>query len=353
MKRTYLTALSLILATGAAVVAPGAASAAEGQFYIAPGLQWLDYDENRLQDEETGFTLGLGYDFTNQLSGEINVFDMDLSSSGPDEDVRHYRFDLLYNLDRKIGQFTPFVVGGAGHNRFTQNEETVFDAGAGLKYQINDNLEWRTAVRKFWGMDEHFHDYGIDTSLVYRFGGSQPAPAAPAAPAPRAAAPAAPAAPAPADTDGDGVPDSRDACPDTPRSQRVDERGCSIVLEEVARIELNVQFDFDQSVVKPQYMSEIQRVADFLKANPDTVAALEGHTDSMGTDEYNQSLSQRRVDAVRQILIQQFGIEPGKVRAQGFGEARPVATNDTAEGRASNRRVVSVISTTMQRTQSR
>jgi OOP family OmpA-OmpF porin len=121
----------------------------------------------------------------------------------------------------------------------------------------------------------------------------------------------------------------------------------------VARITLNVQFDFDQSVVKTEYSDEIQEVADFLREHPDTVAALEGHTDSMGTDEYNQSLSQRRVDAVRQALIDQFGIAANRVRAQGFGEARPVASNDTADGRAQNRRVESVITTTFERFEQR
>ncbi|MDP1930107.1 MAG: OmpA family protein [Gammaproteobacteria bacterium] len=357
MKKTYLTALSLMLATSAFVVAPSTSIAAEGQFYLAPGVQWIDFDKDRLQGTEHGFTLGLGYDFTDKISGEINVFDMDLDGRGPDKDLFQYRFDLLYSFDRKLGQLTPFFVAGAGHNDFSQNEETVYDAGLGVRYQLSENLEWRTAVRKFWGMDEHYHDYGIDTALVFRFGGSaapatRPAASAPAT-RPAAAAPAAaPVASAP-DADGDGVPDSRDACPDTPRTHRVDDRGCSIVLEEVARINLNVQFDFDQAVVKPEYVAEIRRVADFLNEHDDTVAVLEGHTDSMGTEEYNMALSQRRVDAVRQILINQFNIAPGKVTARGYGESRPTATNDTAQGRAQNRRVESVISTTLQRFQTR
>lgn len=354
MKKTCMTALSLMLATSAFVVAPSTSVAAEGQFYLAPGLQWIDFDKDRGQEEEYGFTLGLGYDFTDKLSGEINVFDMDLDGPGPDEDLFQYRFDLLYSFDHRIGSLTPFIVAGGGHNDFSQNEETVYDAGLGVKYQLSENLEWRTAVRKFWGMDEHYHDYGIDTSLVFRFGGNAAPARADSTPAPTRApaAAAAPVAAAP-DADGDGVPDSRDACPDTPRTHRVDSRGCSIVLEEVARIDLNVQFDYDQAVVKPEYLAEIREVADFLNEHEDTVAVLEGHTDSTGSDEYNMGLSQRRVDAVRQILIEQFNIAPGKVTARGYGESRPTATNDTAQGRAQNRRVESVISTTLQRFETR
>lgn len=353
MKKAYLTALSLMLVTGAFISAPSASFADAGQFYIAPGLQWIDFDSDRQEDNDTGFTIGLGYDFTDNFSVEFNVFDMNFDGPLPENDLFHYRFDLLYGFDKMFGSLTPFVVGGLGHNRFDTDEETVFDAGAGLKYQITENVEWRTTIRKFWGMDDRLHDYGVDTALVFRFGGkiSSTPVAASSAPAARTPTPA-PVASAP-DADGDGVPDSRDACPDTPRTHRVDDRGCSIVLEEVARIDLKVLFDFDKDVVKSEYIDDIRQISDFLKAHDDTVAVLEGFTDSVGTEEYNMELSQRRVNAVRQVLINQFGIETGKVRAQGFGETRPIASNDTAQGRAQNRRVRSVVSITLQRFETR
>lgn len=125
------------------------------------------------------------------------------------------------------------------------------------------------------------------------------------------------------------------------------------MLEEVARIDMTVQFDFDRAVVKPEFMAEIRALADFMKANTDVSAVLEGHTDSVGTEEYNQGLSQRRVNAVRQVLIDEFGIAAARLRAEGFGETRPVASNDTPAGRAQNRRVQSVISTTLQRYEQR
>tara|TARA_R110001592_G_C12662621_1_gene702650 strand:- start:137 stop:514 length:378 start_codon:yes stop_codon:yes gene_type:complete len=125
------------------------------------------------------------------------------------------------------------------------------------------------------------------------------------------------------------------------------------MLEEVARIDMTVQFDFDRAVVKPEFMAEIRALADFMKANTDVSAVLEGHTDSVGTEQYNQGLSQRRVNAVRQVLIDEFGIPAARLTAQGFGESRPVASNDTPAGRAQNRRVQSVISTTLQRYEQR
>ena len=76
--------------------------------------------------------------------------------------------------------------------------------------------------------------------------------------------------------------------------------------------------------------------------HPEVSATIEGHTDSNASDSYNLKLSQRRVDAVKQILIDKFGIESSRLNAIGYGESRPIATNATAEGRQQNRRVVAV-----------
>jgi OOP family OmpA-OmpF porin len=156
-----------------------------------------------------------------------------------------------------------------------------------------------------------------------------------------------------ADADGDGVPDSRDACPDTPRSYAVDDRGCPIPLEEVARIDLKINFDFDRAEVKAEFLPEIRRVADFMTQYPDVIIELEGHTDSTGTEEYNLGLSQRRVNAVRDVLVGQMRMQASRITVRGFGESQPVAANTTAAGRAENRRVVSVAIKTVQRFQPR
>lgn len=114
------------------------------------------------------------------------------------------------------------------------------------------------------------------------------------------------------------------------------------VQEQRYSIDLEVLFDTDKHFVKPQYMSRIAEVAQFLQAHPTAVASIEGHTDSRASDEYNQDLSQRRVNAVRKILIDEFGISPDRLNAVGYGESRPIASNDTPEGRKQNRRVVAV-----------
>lgn len=107
-------------------------------------------------------------------------------------------------------------------------------------------------------------------------------------------------------------------------------------------IELKVLFDTNKSEVKPQYYPEVQRVADYMKQYPKTTATIEGHTDNRASDSYNLALSQRRVDAVKKVLIDHFGIPANRLNSIGYGKTRPIASNDTAEGRQQNRRVVAV-----------
>ena len=86
-------------------------------------------------------------------------------------------------------------------------------------------------------------------------------------------------------------------------------------------------------------MADIQNLADFMKQYGQTSTVVEGHTDSVGTDAYNQRLSERRANAVRDVLVNQHGLDASRVDAVGYGESRPVADNSTEEGRAINRRV--------------
>lgn len=108
---------------------------------------------------------------------------------------------------------------------------------------------------------------------------------------------------------------------------------------EAVRVELDVKFDFDKSTVKSESMGDIQNLADFMKQYPQTTTVVEGHTDSVGTDAYNQKLSERRAAAVKTVLVNQYGVAGNRVDSVGYGESRPVADNATEAGRAVNRRV--------------
>ncbi|NPA52553.1 MAG: OmpA family protein [Aquificae bacterium] len=138
----------------------------------------------------------------------------------------------------------------------------------------------------------------------------------------------------PLDSDKDGVPDYKDECPNTPEGAQVDEKGCLV------QVRLEIYFDLDSAEVKPEYYSEIEKLAIYLKANPDVKIEIQGHTDSLGPAEYNLKLSQARAEAVKRILVEEFGIDPDRIIAKGYGESQPIASNETEEGRAKNRRVV-------------
>ncbi len=144
----------------------------------------------------------------------------------------------------------------------------------------------------------------------------------------------------PIDSDKDGVIDCRDKCPNTPAGATVDKDGC---MHEKITINLNVEFDYDKSDVKDKYRDGIKKVADFMKEFPKTTAVIAGNTDSNGSNDYNQKLSERRANSVRQYLISNFGIKASRLTAIGYGETKPIATNDTDEGRQRNRRVDAVL----------
>lgn len=336
-----------ILALSLALISP-ALMADAGQFYVAPGVQHLKFDNGIDLDNEYGFFLGLGYDFSDRLSAELSTFDIETeTAAGADVDLDHYKLDLLYDLNLKLGVLDTFVVSGFGNTNFQGENDTLWNLGLGVEYELSNNLSWRTAVRRFnyFSRNNEDIDLAIDSALVFRFGRGGGTSVATTAPE-RPQRPAEPQAPA--DADGDGVPDSRDRCPDTPRNYAVDEDGCPIPVEEVARVELLVNFDFDRSEVKPEYFSEIEQVANFMDQYPDVIIELEGHTDGIGTQEYNLGLSDRRASAVRQVLINRFDVQGSRISVEGFGESQPVASNDTDSGRAQNRRVITVIIKTLQ-----
>jgi OOP family OmpA-OmpF porin len=99
-----------------------------------------------------------------------------------------------------------------------------------------------------------------------------------------------------------------------------------------------VEFEFDKAVLTPTSQVVLDAAADGLRACPNVPVRIEGHTDSLGSEEYNQGLGQRRADAVRNYLVK-GGVVGGKITARSYGETRPIATNDTDEGRALNQRV--------------
>ena len=142
----------------------------------------------------------------------------------------------------------------------------------------------------------------------------------------------------PKDSDGDGVPDYKDNCPGTPAGAKVDSNGCQIMGNMVINTTAD-HFDFDSAVLKPKMQQELDTVVNKVQASRgNEMLEVVGHTDSTGPEAYNQGLSERRAQAAADYLTGK-GLDGSRITVKGMGESVPVADNATREGRAMNRRV--------------
>ena len=132
------------------------------------------------------------------------------------------------------------------------------------------------------------------------------------------------------DADLDGVLDSKDKCPRTPLGATVNVQGCWVIK--------GINFDTDKHNIKSKYHHLLDNAATVLKRNAGLTIEVQGHTDNVGSDEYNAALSDRRANAVKEYLNKKANGN-ASLSSKGYGEAKPIATNETASGRAQNRRV--------------
>ncbi|QKF81176.1 OmpA family protein [Halarcobacter ebronensis] len=278
-------------------------------------------DESMFDQVELGFLRSLGdVDYKNGVNGNTDTSVTRLFTNV----IKDYKINDTISLYALAGLGVEFF-----DNESDNNQNGVFgNYGFGLKYKINEMLSLKTDIRHLVSFD------GGDNNLLYTVGLAIPfgkkatsAPVVKEEPKPEPIKEVAPI-----DSDGDGVADINDKCPDTPKGDIVDENGCSL------KVNLNILFDFDSARIKNSYDSRIKKFADFMKAFPSVKGKIEAHTDSVGTEEYNQKLSERRAASVAKAL-EAYGVEKSRLKSIGYGETKPVDTNDTAEGRAQNRRV--------------
>ena len=218
---------------------------------------------------------------------------------------------------------------GATREKFDESTdgETIWAYGGGVAWNFGRG-HWTVRAEYLEYDADNVDDlYNVSGSLIYRFF-SEPAPAVAAAPvveAPPAAC---------ADTDGDGVCDADDQCPNTPAGKTVDELGCD------CSFAMQLNFEFASAELTAGDVAQLDKIATVL-SNPKVASiggSIVGHTDSVGSEAYNMGLSQRRAESVAGHLRAQ-GVETGAWTVSGMGESQPIASNDTAEGRAQNRRV--------------
>ena len=330
----------------------------------------------------TGAALGIELTPSTQFQVEYGVSDANGEASEDSAKSGANRFDIEQEMisgNFLIGteEFTgytdsalkPYVLVGAGQSKIkvenqeqytnsngevvaagtevSNSKDTIGNLGLGAMYRINDALSLRGEARAIHNFDNNWWEGMALAGLEVVLGGHL----APTVAVPPMQEPVVDNTPvvlveADLDSDGDGVPDSIDACPGTPMNVVVDERGCPVPVDitDELKMELRVFFDNDKSAIKNQYKPEIAKVAEKMREYPNSTARVEGHASKTGPSaRYNQRLSEARAVAVKSMLTNEFGIAPNRLSTVGYGYNNPIASNDTEEGRAMNRRVYAII----------
>ncbi|MDX1539722.1 TolC family outer membrane protein [Arsukibacterium sp.] len=145
------------------------------------------------------------------------------------------------------------------------------------------------------------------------------------------------------DADNDSVKDTADYCPNTPATDKVDAKGCSILMEKMVNFTLEIKFAHDSSIINQESLSDIADFAAFLQRYPNTNTEINGHTSAQGAAWYNNVLSKQRADAVKTVLVEQFNIDESRIVTQGFGSSRRLSDADTEAAHNLNRRIEAVV----------
>jgi OOP family OmpA-OmpF porin len=152
------------------------------------------------------------------------------------------------------------------------------------------------------------------------------------------------------DLDGDGVIESREKCSTSMEGSHVDNNGCGAEISNKVRQELRVNFANNSAVIEPRYYTDIKALADFMERYPDSEVVIEGHTSKQGSSKLNMALSQRRAQAVMDLLVNNYDIATFRVSAVGYGFDRLLDEGTDKEAHAHNRRIVAELSSENQTT---
>lgn len=341
MLKKHLLAAA-VLSSISYLPAAHADEAVDTRWYVAPFGTFIQPGGDRSADNGWGGGMGFGKMLDKHFNVELKGFYQGLDGDNGNGawDLTGGSADIQYFINRDT--FSPYTVLGLGAMNSSHNGGSgvgfIGEAGAGFTYEVCDNFLIRSDVRYRYNQNfnadlqagtNEFHDMVVNLGFVVPFG---PKPTA-AAPEPAPAPAPEPVAAAPADCstldgDNDGVNDCNDQCPNTIPGAQVSIVGCWIV---------DVKFDNDKDIIKPQYFVNLDNVAQRIKEHPELVIEIQGHTSHTGGYKHNVELSERRALAVKKYLVD--GTQSANLTTRGYGWSRPIDTNDTEAGRANNRRV--------------
>ena len=341
---------ALILSAGLAATAPVFASGPQDNYLdLTPYITRVDKDRDT-ERQAGGLRAAYGWGWEGPWYSEVQVFGAILETDDFDdtlllEDQTDYYMsgvglDFVYNFGDRDG-YTPYLLAGFGgvyDDVVPDSEDTTsafINVAAGITTQeiSRRGIRLRAEVR-------YFRDYFMDDMNDWQFGFGisiplrcPPTPVVAMAPPPEERGPVKVNL---QDSDGDGVFDRDDRCPDTLPGAQVDSNGC-VIANQTITLE-NIHFEFNSDTLTPAARDSLQRVVSALRNQPGIQVEVAGHTDSLGNDNYNLKLSRERASSVRSYLVAQ-GISGSRITAHGYGEQQPVASNATESGRAQNRRV--------------
>ncbi|MCH1919408.1 OmpA family protein [Shewanella sp. A3A] len=360
MMKLKLTHLLVLAALPAATFASAADDQPLSPWYVGIGAGQNNYGPNCESsvmmtcgsDDPFAWEFFSGYSFNEYIAVEIGYRDLgnadwvDYNNNHNDIDVKGGTLGVVGTWPLRYNWSLNAEVGGyvfTNHNNVNHGESDFYHQsvspyyGVGIGYDITKNLQLSAKYRRYEDIDEtRFANLDMDSNywgltLSYRFNG----PAAPVA----AAAPAVVAA-APVDSDNDGVTDDIDQCPNTPIDHKVDAQGCTIYIDKLDDLKIEVQFDNNSTVLKPDTLGEIEKAAKFLSKYPKAQVEIAGHASLPGKEDYNMWISQKRADVVAKMLVEKYGIDANRITSKGYGETEPLIQGSSAEANAANRRIV-------------
>ncbi len=350
--------VSIVLVLSALV-----ANAADYKYEISPMVGATFTEGNMKVDGDSFLQGGLEVQFNypnSAISPELSfMFGQGEYVSGEDTNILQGALNGVYNIT-KSESLTTFAKAGLGIQNYTKelykNDFGPFvDAGVGMKYNFTKQLALK-AEGIYLAAFNNEHAGNFDNNfqalvgLTYSFGVvpqevipvNQDKSIAkmvdstnkkPSSMMKEKNIGISQRINSPKDSDGDGVIDEFDKCPNTPTVVKVvDKNGC------IKDMNLQIHFAFDSYKVDEASKVKVKEFAKFLKEVPIYEVTIIGHTDSKGPESYNMKLSVKRAQAVRDLLIKE-GIDPKILKIKGMGETQPIATNATKEGRAKNRRI--------------
>ncbi|MCH8493104.1 MAG: OmpA family protein [Idiomarina sp.] len=349
MKKIFAIALpaalvSLLIASPQVMAEENFAGTEDISFGLRLHVSKFDSDRFYVDSDGIGYSIddsynspNLGLEFSVPLTNHWAVrtywdrVKTDVTGTGDSATGHMFGTDALYYFNHNF-----YLGGGLNQTRVQQHKDMMFRGTVGYRHTFNDDFFLRAEFAPQFNSD--YTDISFLVSINYAYGTGGPLLDAWRSESRGTEGVVEEAPDSTVDSDGDGVPDYRDACPNTPRGHVVDERGCTVYTTEQVSEDLRVGFAFDSARVTSDYNGDIRRLADFMKEHSDTEVVINGHTDLIGTAEYNQGLSERRARAVADILVNDHGISRSRITTVGHGMSRPVVNEISLDANAQNRR---------------